>query len=145
MMQGRAIHKDLRRSWIEVNNKTHAFVVGDDIHPEIEEIYAKLKRLIAKLNDEGYVPDTQLVLHNIDEAEKGLVVGSHSEKLTIAYGLMHMPVLKPIWILRNLRVCKECNIAIKLISKVTSCKIVAKDASQFHHFKDGLCSCVDYW
>jgi pentatricopeptide repeat protein len=34
MMQERGVHKEPGRSWIEVDNKIHAFVVGDTSHPE---------------------------------------------------------------------------------------------------------------
>lgn len=98
-----------------------------------------------KLKGEGYVPDTQLILRDIDEEEKELALCTHSERLAIAYGLLHMPAGKPIRIFKNLRVCKDCHTATKLISKVTCREIVARDASRFHHFTDGMCSCGDYW
>jgi hypothetical protein len=42
-------------------------------------------------------------------------------------------------------VCSDCHTATKLISKVTRKEIVVRDANRFHYFKDGLCSCKDYW
>ncbi|GKV23361.1 hypothetical protein SLEP1_g33097 [Rubroshorea leprosula] len=32
-----------------------------------------------------------------------------------------------------------------LISKIGKREIIARDSSRFHHFKDGVCSCGDYW
>jgi hypothetical protein len=60
--------------------------------------YAELHRLTDRVKAEGYIPDTQLVLQNIDEEDKGsLSLSSHSEKLAIAYGLMmHSAPEKPI-------------------------------------------------
>ena len=145
MMQDRGIHKEPGRSWIEVGNEIHRFVVGDTSHPEAKEIYAELNILTGKLKAEGYIPDTRLVLHNIDEEDKELALCSHSEKLAIAYGLMHTAPGNPIRIYKNLRVCSDCHTATKFISKVTGREIVARDANRFHHFKDGVCSCGDYW
>ena len=145
MMQERGIRKEPGRSWIEVDNKIHDFVVGDTSHPEAKEIYAELNRLTERIKAEGYIPDTRLVLQNIDEEDKELALCSHSEKLAIAYGLMRTPRGKPIRVYKNLRVCSDCHTATKFISKVTGREIVARDANRFHHFKDGVCSCGDYW
>ncbi|KAG0565624.1 hypothetical protein M758_7G001800 [Ceratodon purpureus] len=146
MMEGRGIHKDPGRSWIVIDNEVHYFIAGDTSHPETKEIYAVLKRLSEKLKAEGYVPDTRLVLRNFDEDAKELALCSHSEKLAIAYGLMRSPHSgKPIRVYKNLRVCSDCHTATKFISKVAGREIVAKDAYRFHHFKDGVCSCGDYW
>ncbi|XP_073393313.1 pentatricopeptide repeat-containing protein At2g03880, mitochondrial-like isoform X1 [Physcomitrium patens] len=145
MMQRRGIRKEPGRSWIEVDNQIHSFVVGDTSHPESKEIYAKLKDLIKRLKAEGYVPDTRLVLRNTDQEYKEQALCSHSEKLAIVYGLMHTPYRNPIRVYKNLRVCSDCHTATKFISKVTGREIVARDAKRFHHFKDGVCSCGDYW
>ncbi|CAM6098120.1 unnamed protein product [Calypogeia fissa] len=145
MMQKRGIQKDPGRSWIEVDNKIHEFVVGDTSHPEAKAIYTYINQLTEKMKAEGYIPDTQLVLHKIDEEDKELALCSHGEKLAIAYGLMHMPGGKPIRIHKNLGVCSDCHTATKFISKVTGREIIARDSNRFHHFKDGVCSCGDYW
>ncbi|CAM6121621.1 unnamed protein product [Calypogeia fissa] len=145
MMKERGVRKEPGRSWIEVDKKIHEFVVGDLSHPEAKEIYTILKKLTESLKAEGYTPDTRLVLHNIDEADKELALCSHSEKLAIVYGLMHIPRGKPIRVYKNLRVCSDCHAATKLISKVAGREIIVRDANRFHHFKDGVCSCGDYW
>jgi pentatricopeptide repeat protein len=45
-------------SWIEVGRRVHVFLVGDKLHPQTEEIYTLLKKLIVKMREEGYVADT---------------------------------------------------------------------------------------
>jgi pentatricopeptide repeat protein len=145
MIQERGVRKEPGRSWIEVDNKIHAFVVGDTSHPETKEIYAELSRLTEKIKAEGYLPDTRLVLRDVDEKDKELSLCSHSERLAIAYGLIRTPSSAPVRVYKNLRVCSDCHTATKLISKVTRKEIVVRDANRFHHFKDGLCSCKDYW
>ncbi|CAM6129945.1 unnamed protein product [Calypogeia fissa] len=145
MMQERGVRKEPGRTWIEVDNQIHEFAVGDTSHPEAKEIYTELTKLTEQLKAEDYSPDTQLVLQNIDEEDKELAICSHSEKLAIAYGLMHIPRGKPICVYKNLRGCSDCHTATKLISKVTGREIIARDAHRFHRFKDGVCSCGDYW
>ena len=145
MMQERGIRKEPGRSWIEVDDKFHEFVSGDMSHPEAREIYAELNRLIEVIKAKGYIPDTRLVLKNIEEEDKEQYLCSHSEKLAIAFGLMHTPRGKPIRVYKNLRVCSDCHTATKFISKVTGREIVARDANRFHQFKDGVCSCGGYW
>jgi pentatricopeptide repeat protein len=145
MMQKRGVRKEPVRSWIEVDKKVHEFTQGDLSHPEAKAIYSQLTILTGKIKAEGYIPDTRLVLHDISEENKELALCSHSEKLAIAYGLIHTPREEPIRITKNLRVCPDCHTATKLISKVTGREIIARDAHRFHHFKDGMCSCGDYW
>ena len=145
MMQERGIRKEPGVSWIEIRNKVHRFVVGDRSHPEAKKIYDVLNNLSKKLKAEGYIPDTRLVLRNIDEEQKVHALCAHSEKLAIAYGLMHTPRGMPIRVYKNLRVCSDCHTATGFISKVTGREIVTRDANRFHHFKDGVCSCGDYW
>ena len=144
-MQERGIRKEPGRSWIEVDNKVHDFVVGDTSHSEAKEIYAELRRLSETIKANGYIPDTRLVLRNIEEEEKELALCSHSEKLAIAYGLMRTPLGQPIRVFKNLRVCSDCHTATKFISKAIEREIVVRDANRFHHFQDGVCSCGDYW
>ena len=145
MMQERGIRKEPGVSWIEISNKVHRFVVGDRSHPEAEKIYDVLNNLSKELKAEGYIPDTRLVLRNIDEEQKVHALCAHSEKLAIAYGLMHTPRGMPIRVYKNLRVCSDCHTATGFISKVTGREIVTRDANRFHHFRDGVCSCGDYW
>ena len=145
MMQERGIRKEPGVSWIEISNEVHRFVVGDRSHPEAKKIYDVLNNLSKKLMAKGYIPDTRLVLRNIDEEQKAHALCAHSEKLAIAYGLMHTPRGMPIRVYKNLRVCSDCHTATGFISKVTGREIVTRDANRFHHFKDGVCSCGDYW
>lgn len=132
-------------TWIEVDNKIHKFSVGDQTHPLSKEIYEELKCLREKLEAAGYVPDTNFVLHDVDEEVKLDYLQTHSEKLAIAFGLIATPEEISIRITKNLRVCGDCHTFIKFVSLVTNRMLVVRDANRFHHFKDGACSCSDYW
>lgn len=133
-------------SWIEVEKKVHMFTGGDSkSHPEQHMITQMLEKLSGFLREAGYCPDGSFVLHDVDEEEKTHSLGYHSERLAVAYGLLKVPEGMPIRVMKNLRVCGDCHSAIKLIAKVTGREIILRDANRFHHFKDGSCSCKDFW
>eukprot|EP01018_Ginkgo_biloba_P031949 Gb_23267 [translate_table: standard] len=145
MMKDRGVQKIPGCSWIEVKSRVHAFVVGDRSHPQVEEICAILEILARQMKEAGYVPDTNFVLHDVEDEYKNDFLCHHSEKLAIAFGLINTSHGTPIIVVKNLRVCGDCHTAIKFISKIVGRKIVVRDANRFHHFKDGQCSCGDYW
>eukprot|EP01018_Ginkgo_biloba_P026883 Gb_14445 [translate_table: standard] len=145
MMNNRGLKKEPGCSWIEVNNRVHAFVMEDRSHQLTTEIYAKLERLSVQMKEAGYVASTRFVLHDIEEEQKEHSLFHHSEKLAIAFGLISTTEGTPLRIIKNLRVCGDCHTAIKFISKIVGRKIIVRDANRFHHFKEGLCSCEDYW
>eukprot|EP01018_Ginkgo_biloba_P036696 Gb_40437 [translate_table: standard] len=145
MMKDRRLKKAPGCSLIEVNNRVHAFLADDKSHPQSEKIYATLKTLAGQMELLGYVPDTNFVLHEVEEEVKEHMLCSHSEKLAIAFGLINLSPGIPIQVTKNLRVCGDCHTAIKFISKIVEREIIVRDANRFHHFKDGLCSCRDYW
>nr|GMD11631.1 pentatricopeptide repeat-containing protein At4g21065 [Ipomoea batatas] len=132
-------------SLVELGNCVHEFVMGDRTHPQTEAIYAKLAEMTNLLRIEGYVPHTSNVLADIEEEEKETALSYHSEKIAIAFVLINTPPGTPIRIVKNLRVCADCHVAIKLISKIYDREIVVRDRSRFHHFSNGACSCRDYW
>ncbi|KAM7272507.1 hypothetical protein ACFE04_027170 [Oxalis oulophora] len=57
-------------SWMEVKNTVHKFYVADTSHPQTKQIYVKLDELVLKIKELGYVPETSLVLHDIEEEQK---------------------------------------------------------------------------
>lgn len=145
LMDKRNVKKEAGYSWIEVKNKTYSFLAGDLSHPLSDRIYAKLEELRIALKDAGYQPDTNYVLHDVEEEHKETILSQHSERLAIAFGLISTPPGTPIQIVKNLRVCGDCHTVIKLISMLEARDIVVRDSNRFHHFKGGLCTCGDYW
>ncbi|CAL5200650.1 unnamed protein product [Lathyrus oleraceus] len=145
LMDKRKVKKEPGYSWIEVKNKTYSFLAGDLTHPLSNEIYSKLSELSIRLKDAGYQPDTNLVFHDIEDEQKETILSQHSEKLAIAFGLIATHPEIPIQIVKNLRVCGDCHNFIKLVSLIEQRYIVVRDSNRFHHFKDGSCSCGDYW
>ncbi|XP_057823025.2 LOW QUALITY PROTEIN: pentatricopeptide repeat-containing protein At1g11290, chloroplastic [Cryptomeria japonica] len=147
LMKVKGIKRSPGCSLIHVNNKIHSFIVGDTSHPQSVQIYEMLRTLTREMENAGYVPSTNLVLHDVEEEVKEhmLYSYSHSEKLAIAFGLISTSPGMPITIIKNLRVCIDCHDATKFISKIVNREIILRDSNRFHHFKDGSCSCRDYW
>ncbi|KAM6550029.1 hypothetical protein CsatB_021705 [Cannabis sativa] len=131
-------------SWIEVKKQSHVFYSGDKTHSEIEKIYQKVEELMAEISKHGYIGKEKTLLPDVDEHEERILL-YHSEKLAIAYGMMSTLDGTSLQIVQSHRVCSDCHSAIKLMALITGREIVLRDGSRFHHFKDGNCSCGDYW
>jgi hypothetical protein len=139
------VRKNPGRSLVELRNSVYEFVMGDRSHPESEQIYKMLAQIAERLRREGHIPRTSNVLADIEDEEKETALNYHSERLAIAFALLKSLPGTPIRIVKNLRVCGDCHMVIKLISKIYDREIIVRDRSRFHHFKGGSCSCKDYW
>ncbi|XP_028791983.1 pentatricopeptide repeat-containing protein At5g39680-like [Neltuma alba] len=145
LMRDRNIKKEPGASWLGIRNDTHVFLSEVSNHPDSSQIFEKVQQLLAMIKPLGYVPDTNVVLHDVEDEQKEGYLSYHSEKLAIAYGLVKIPSPAPIRVIKNLRMCDDCHNAVKLIAKVTNRLIIVRDANRFHHFQDGYCTCTDHW
>ncbi|XP_050237077.1 pentatricopeptide repeat-containing protein At4g21065 [Mercurialis annua] len=145
LMKSRGISKEPGCSWIELNSKVHTFMSEDRSHPMMNEIYLKIDEIIMLIKEAGYMPDMNFALHDMDEEGKERGLAFHSEKLAVAFGLLTVPPGAPIRIFKNLKVCGDCHTAMKYISKIYLRHIILRDSNCFHHFREGKCSCGDYW
>ncbi|KAF7818800.1 putative pentatricopeptide repeat-containing protein [Senna tora] len=136
MMKERKLKKEPGCSYVEYKGKVHLFFSGDRNHSQTEEIYRMLDELESLVKE----------IHPSSENEEILVgTGVHSEKLAIVFGLLNTKPGIDITVMKNLRVCVDCHLFIKLVSKIVNRRFVVRDATRFHHFSDGVCSCKDYW
>ncbi|GAV82594.1 PPR domain-containing protein/DYW_deaminase domain-containing protein [Cephalotus follicularis] len=131
-------------SWIEFQNKVHVFGTGDVSHPRSERIYWELQCLMKKIEDEGHKPNSDFFLHDVNEERECIQIG-HSEMLALSFGLISTQSAEKIRITKNHRVCFSCHDSAKKISKLVQREIIIRDLNRFHHFKNGLCSCGDFW
>ncbi|KAK7327697.1 hypothetical protein VNO77_21785 [Canavalia gladiata] len=145
MMKEIGLHKDAGCSWIEIGGKVYRFLVGDGSLLESKKIQQTWIKLEKKISQIGYKPDTSCVLHELEEEEKIKMLKSHSEKLAISFGLLNTAEGTTLRVCKNLRICVDCHNAIKLVSKVVERDIIVRDNKRFHHFKNGFCTCGDYW
>ncbi|KAF3456652.1 hypothetical protein FNV43_RR01306 [Rhamnella rubrinervis] len=132
-------------SSIDLGKERQVFYAGETSHPLKDEIFSLLKEFEAEMRKRGYVPDTSSVLHNMELQEKERQLFWHSERLAVAYGLLKAVPGTVIRIVKNLRVCVDCHTVLKFISSIAKREIVVRDANRYHHFKEGKCSCNDFW
>lgn len=113
------------RSFIEVNNRVHSFVVDDNSHPHISDIHLELHRLEQEMTLAGFVANTSSVLHgDVDEEHKQHMLCYHSKKLALGLGLISTPPGTPLVITKNVHVCPNCHNATKLISQLGRREII---------------------
>lgn len=146
LMRDRGIKKEPGCSWIAVESKVHVFLVDDTKHPQVEAVYKYLEKVGIEMRKLGYVPDTKFVLHDMESEEhKKYALSTHSEKLAVGFGLLKLPKGAAIRVFKNLRICGDCHNAFKFMSRVVEREIVVRDGKRFHHFRNGECSCANFW
>ncbi|KAK9089274.1 hypothetical protein Scep_028356 [Stephania cephalantha] len=145
LMIRQGLKKQVGYSVVEIDQTTHMFCMGDKKHPQTTEIYRYLDELMLKCREAGYEPEPDSVMHELEEEEREVALKFHSEKLAVAFGIMITSEGTKIRIAKNLRMCSDCHSAFKFISVVSRREIIVRDKHRFHHFKDGSCSCQDYW
>lgn len=144
LMSEKGLAKTIGCSDIEINYKTIRFVNRDRSHLKTDTIYDVLAILLRCIGEELIVglskfKPVDLVRTRLNSPK------CHSVRLAISYGLISVSVGKPIVIKKNIRICSDCHDAAKKISDITNREIVVGDSKIYHHFKDGQCSCRDYW
>ncbi|XP_068658744.1 pentatricopeptide repeat-containing protein At1g19720 [Aristolochia californica] len=130
-------------SRIEVNNGEYTFFTGDQSMPNSRAIYDQLDSMEKKIKSVGSdFVSTQVTM---EEEEEEANLGTHSEKLAVASALISTPAFQRISITKNLRMCMVCHRSAKLLSLIYGREIIVKDPRCLHHFRNGHCSCGDYW
>ncbi|KAK4795777.1 hypothetical protein SAY86_028103 [Trapa natans] len=144
-MKDKGVKKEPGMSWVEYQGSVHYFTVGETSHPDMKLINGMLEWLNMKARKEGFIPNCDVILHQVEDEEKERMLWLHSERLALAFALARMPSVGPIRIIKNLRICMDCHGAIRAISGFVQREIVVRDVNRYHHFRDGRCSCGDYW
>ncbi|XP_022921651.1 pentatricopeptide repeat-containing protein At3g47530 [Cucurbita moschata] len=144
-MKERGIYTTPGCTTIELNGVVHEFAVDDISHPMKDKIYEQLDEINKQLKIAGYEAEISSELHNLKAEDKGYALSFHSEKLAIAFGVLATPPGRTIRVANNLRTCMDCHNFAKYVSSVYNRKVVVRDRSRFHHFREGRCSCNDYW
>ncbi|KAJ7942987.1 Pentatricopeptide repeat-containing protein [Quillaja saponaria] len=144
-MRKKGVRKLAAYSSVELNGNIHVFYGGDRLHPQTQFIYKKLDDLFKEMKSLGYIPKTNSVYHDVESEEKEATLSTHSEKIAIAFSLINVQPELPIRVMKNLRICDDCHTFSKHVSIISKREIVMRDKIRFHHFKNGVCSCKDYW
>ncbi|CAI9269187.1 unnamed protein product [Lactuca saligna] len=145
LIKDKGFKKEAGRSWLDIDKKIYVFSSGEKFFEQYEEVKNLLKVLGELIAKEGYIGNLRSVFHDVGEDEKREILCGHSERLAIAFGLLNTKPGTPLQIMKNLRVCEDCHTVTKYISKVVEREFLVRDANRFHLFKNGSCSCGDYW
>lgn len=144
-MKKERLGKTIGQSTVEINSKYYGFINQDKSHGESSLIDEVLDILLRQIGEDIYVySKNRFRPDNVVEKREKLPE-RHSVRLAIAFGLISTTVGKSILVRKNVRMCEGCHNAAKSISKVTNREIIVGDPKVFHHFRDGQCSCADYW
>lgn len=145
-MQKQGIRKLPGISYIEIDGYMHKFTAGDKLHPQTRELYVMLDEVMGRLQHAGYSPDVSNQVSRVEEREeRESMLFVHSERLAVCLGLLNTKRGSSIRIFKNLRICSDCHTVMKLISGLYQREIIVRDRNRFHAFKNGSCSCSDYW
>ena len=116
--------------FIEIHGVAHTFHANEPSHPQHDVIIKEIEKLNSELKTAGYKSDT---------------TNAPKEEMAVAFGMMETPPKTPLLIASNLRISPDCHSTLSAISKVNERVITLRDAHRVHQFKDGKCSCNDYW
>ena len=128
----------------------HRFVAGDNYRKDNQyKDGGKFDEIVYRMKREcGYKPDISLITRDMNrfknETEEYVLL-RHSEKIAVIYGLLSSDKDYEIVINKNLRICSDCHVFMKLISKIENRTLVVSDSNRVHIFKDGNCNCNDFY
>ncbi|CAN4128362.1 unnamed protein product [Withania somnifera] len=142
LMKSKSVQKEAGCSWLEVNAKIHKFFSGDRRHIDTPKLYRRLENLMQKIRSDSY--DLAKTTPELGKVTKERCL-FHSERLAVSFGLLNLPKGTTIRVFKNIRICLDCHTIMKHISKITNREIIIRDNYRFHHFKQGCCSCGDFW
>ncbi|KAL7237080.1 hypothetical protein ACSBR1_020201 [Camellia fascicularis] len=145
LMKTQGLEKTTGYSTVENNSRTFKFVNQDRSHIDTSLIYDVLNIISRKISEDIYI-HSLTKFRPLDLIRKRSTAPEcHSVRLAICFGLISVSLGNPILVRKNIRICEACHGAAKKISEVTGREIVVGDPKMYHHFRNGRCSCGDYW
>jgi hypothetical protein len=145
MMKERGLKKEPGCSYLEHKGRVHLFMADDHSHPQAKMIYELVIRMEQMVKEKTGAKESRAAEGSMEKAAAQRLVGFHSEKLAVAFGLLNTKADSEIVVIKNLRVCGDCHSFLKVVSGIANRAFVVRDASRFHRFEGGVCSCKDYW
>lgn len=130
------------QAWVEIGGIVHTFNEDDIDNIQYGELHTKLRHVYAEMEEKGY---DRVLPETLDADATGDLLCKHSEKLAVACALLSTSEGTQIRIVKNLRICEDCHVTMAFVSKMEKRNIICKDKICFHDFKNGICSCGDYW
>ncbi|KAI5084852.1 hypothetical protein GOP47_0001021 [Adiantum capillus-veneris] len=143
-IKNKAWKKPGRSWWINSNEDVYAFSNGDVEHAQGNSIIKKLEEIAHKMSDRYYSLGSPSVSRSISNVVKDHLFCHHAEVQALACALINTPQGSITRIVKNMRLCSDCHVAISLISKVEMRTIVVMEGNARHWFQGGNCSCKEY-
>lgn len=132
-------------STVENNSKIYKFINLDMSHVNTDTMYDALSIMSRKIGEDIYIRSVSK-LRPLDVIRKRSTSPEfHSVRLAICFGLIQVSLGSPVFVRKNVRICEACHSAAKKIAENTGREIVVGDQKMYHHFRNGRCSCRDYW
>ncbi|KAL6209198.1 hypothetical protein ACLB2K_020141 [Fragaria x ananassa] len=144
-MKQKGLNKTIGCSFVESKCQPYRFINYDKSHVESNTIYDVLDIILRKIGEDKYVHNVTKFRPLDLKRKKENSPEHHSVRLAISYGLITTKLRHPVLVRKNTRICEDCHTAAKKVSEITKREIIVGDAKVFHHFRDGNCSCGDYW
>jgi len=145
MMRERGLKKEPGCSYVEHKGRVHLFMADDHSHPQAKRIYELVIRLEQMVKEKPGARESEAAEGGAKVVAAQPLVGFHSEKLAVAFGLLNTEAGSAIVVIKNLRVCGDCHSLLKVVSGIANRAFLVRDARRFHRFEAGVCSCKDYW
>ncbi|KAM7268405.1 hypothetical protein ACFE04_010571 [Oxalis oulophora] len=133
------------RDGIKPDDHIFTGVLSACSHCGMDDVYKMLDEINEQLKIAGYLPDISAELHNLQADDKRCALVNHSEKLAMAFGVLTTPPGTTIRVANSCRLCVDCHNFAKFLSEVYNREVDIRDGKKFHHFREGHCSCNDYW
>lgn len=127
MMKENGLRKEFVCSWVEIENVVYMFFVNDDFYFQSEEIYEMWEVISVKIREIGYILDISQVFLFVDENEREVVLQYYSEKFVLVFVFLNILRGFVIRIKKNVRVCSDCYLVMKFVSKVIGREIIVRD------------------
>ncbi|KAL8230197.1 hypothetical protein R6Q59_000178 [Mikania micrantha] len=141
LMKENGIQTTPSASTIELKGEIHEFKADDTSHSRISEVYEMLDEIEKQLKIGGY----DAAITDVGMKEKETRLSYHSEKLAMAFGVLATPPGTKLRVAKDLRTCVDCHNFAKMLSGVYNREVIIRDRTRFHHFREGRCSCNDFW
>ncbi|KAJ4969371.1 hypothetical protein NE237_016072 [Protea cynaroides] len=126
-MKQKNVYKEPDCSWIQVKETIYVFYAGYVLSCIRGNGVVHLSReLEVKMKERGYVQGSNdLVFVEVEET-KEKILSLHGERLALGFGLITIPKCVTIRIMKNLRMCRACHKAFKLISEIVKRDFVVR-------------------
>lgn len=135
-----------RSTTVQLPDRSITFKSCDAVYHTDARLNAQHGRMIGCLLDNGYRPDVSLLaIQMASEEDARQSVYLHSDKIALAFALMHVAPCDPIRLTKNTKMCPDCHWVAKRVSGLLNRDVYVRDVARHHHFRHGQCSCNDYW